>query len=329
MTITGTEAYEAMRTHHRVLGEQLSQRVSAVSAAAAAGQSHEAAVAGLIAYLAGEILPHAAAEEATIYPAAAALDGMGGTVSEMTAEHTILSEAAGRLAEVTPAAEAAQRGEEIARLFAGHVAKENDVLLPALLASQDADLPALLADMHRRTGQAAPMSSADAASAADPQATVLSLLLEAATALARAGQHGRACRLAAAAWAALREPRPDLAVRVTAVLHGLARHAGGAPDQARSADGAGARTPASGPDLDVRDLPPARRHESIFAAYQALAPGAGFVLVNDHDPKPLRYQFEAEHAGQFTWDYLEAGPQTWRVRIGRAPPSELAEGPAR
>ena len=42
------------------------------------------------------------------------------------------------------------------------------------------------------------------------------------------------------------------------------------------------------------------------------------MLVNDHDPKPLRYQFEAEHAGQFTWDYLGAGPDVGRVRIGRA-----------
>jgi uncharacterized protein (DUF2249 family) len=41
------------------------------------------------------------------------------------------------------------------------------------------------------------------------------------------------------------------------------------------------------------------------------------VLVNDHDPKPLRYQLEAEHAGRFTWDYLKAGPDVWRVRIGR------------
>ncbi|MGH3302296.1 MAG: DUF2249 domain-containing protein [Streptosporangiaceae bacterium] len=79
----------------------------------------------------------------------------------------------------------------------------------------------------------------------------------------------------------------------------------------------GAQPPAREPDLDVRDLPPARLHEAIFAAYHALAPGTGFVLVNDHDPKPLRYQLEAEHAGQFTWDYLETGPQTWRVRIGR------------
>ena len=196
MTITGTEAYEAMRAHHRVLGEQLSDRVSAVAAAAAAGQPHEAAVAGLIAYLAGEILPHAAAEEATIYPAAAALDGLAGTVSEMTAEHTVLSEAAGRLAEPAGAASTAEHAEEISRLFAGHVAKENDVLLPALMASKDTDLPALLAAMHRRTEQAAPVNPVEAAIVADPLDTVLSLLLQAATALARAGQADRACRLA-------------------------------------------------------------------------------------------------------------------------------------
>ena len=53
------------------------------------------------------------------------------------------------------------------------------------------------------------------------------------------------------------------------------------------------------------------------SAYQDLAPDTVFVLVNDHDPEPLRYQFEAEHAGQFTWLYLESGPEVWRVRIGR------------
>jgi uncharacterized protein (DUF2249 family) len=36
VTITGTEAYEAMRTHHRILCEQLTDRVSAVSAAVVA-----------------------------------------------------------------------------------------------------------------------------------------------------------------------------------------------------------------------------------------------------------------------------------------------------
>lgn len=69
--------------------------------------------------------------------------------------------------------------------------------------------------------------------------------------------------------------------------------------------------------LDVRDESPTRRHEHIFETWDELAPGTGFVLVNDHDPKPLYYQFEAEHTGTFSWDYLEMGPETWRVRIGR------------
>ena len=69
--------------------------------------------------------------------------------------------------------------------------------------------------------------------------------------------------------------------------------------------------------LDVRTEQPARRHELIFNTYDALGSGESFVLVNDHDPKPLYYQFSAEHAGAFEWDYLEQGPETWRVRIGR------------
>ena len=69
--------------------------------------------------------------------------------------------------------------------------------------------------------------------------------------------------------------------------------------------------------LDVRQEPPARRHTLIFDTFRDLGPGTGFELRNDHDPKPLFYQFSAELPGQFTWDYLEQGPEVWRVRIGR------------
>ena len=69
--------------------------------------------------------------------------------------------------------------------------------------------------------------------------------------------------------------------------------------------------------LDVREEVPRDRHAMIFGAFEALSPGERFVLVNDHDPKPLRYQLEAENTGQFTWEYLQEGPETWRVRIGR------------
>ncbi|HYM92060.1 MAG TPA: DUF2249 domain-containing protein [bacterium] len=69
--------------------------------------------------------------------------------------------------------------------------------------------------------------------------------------------------------------------------------------------------------LDVREIPPARRHPLIFQTFESLAPGQAFTLINDHDPKPLFYQFQAERTGQFTWEYLEQGPDAWRVRIGR------------
>jgi len=70
-------------------------------------------------------------------------------------------------------------------------------------------------------------------------------------------------------------------------------------------------------NLDVRQLVPMQRHSTIFSTWQNLTPGTSFVLINDHDPKPLYYQFDAEHSGKFTWDYIESGPETWRVRIGK------------
>ena len=75
--------------------------------------------------------------------------------------------------------------------------------------------------------------------------------------------------------------------------------------------------PAQELELDVRREAPARRHELIFDTYERLTPGAAFVLVSDHDPKPLYYQFAAERPDRFSWGYLEQGPQVWRVRIGR------------
>jgi uncharacterized protein (DUF2249 family) len=69
--------------------------------------------------------------------------------------------------------------------------------------------------------------------------------------------------------------------------------------------------------VDVRSIIPRERHSLIFNTFLALAPGQAFILVNDHNPKPLYYQFQAEHAGTFRWDYLESGPDVWRVRIGR------------
>jgi regulator of cell morphogenesis and NO signaling len=69
--------------------------------------------------------------------------------------------------------------------------------------------------------------------------------------------------------------------------------------------------------IDVRTISPRDRHPLIFATFDRLGPDEGLEVVADHDPKPLSYQFEAERPGQVAWRYLEAGPDVWRVHIGR------------
>ncbi len=71
------------------------------------------------------------------------------------------------------------------------------------------------------------------------------------------------------------------------------------------------------PVIDVRNIIPRDRHPLIFDTFDGLPSGSALILVNDHDPKPLHYQFQFERKDTFTWDYLEAGPDVWRVRIGK------------
>ena len=53
-------------------------------------------------------------------------------------------------------------------------------------------------------------------------------------------------------------------------------------------------TPAT---LDVREIAPRDRHPLILGTFDRLGPGESFILLNDHDPKPLYYQFQAEQTG--------------------------------
>lgn len=47
-------------------------------------------------------------------------------------------------------------------------------------------------------------------------------------------------------------------------------------------------------ELDVRDIPPNERHDRIHRTFEALEPGETLTIINDHDPKPLYYEMEAE-----------------------------------
>ena len=49
--------------------------------------------------------------------------------------------------------------------------------------------------------------------------------------------------------------------------------------------------------IAVRAIVPRERHPLSFGSFGKLRPGEAFLLVNDHDPKPLYYHFKAELAG--------------------------------
>lgn len=69
--------------------------------------------------------------------------------------------------------------------------------------------------------------------------------------------------------------------------------------------------------VDARQYAPKDKHPTIMNTFAALQSGEKMELVNDHDPKPLHYQFIMEMPDQFEWEYLEEGPEVWRVSIGK------------
>jgi hypothetical protein len=158
MTITYEGATDQTRQiihHHAMLRRSLERRAGTLCGAVESGVPFGRQMTALRDYLTGEILPHAEAEERTLYPAAATHARGSELVRELTGEHHALAYLVGRLQAGVDGSEAATAAERIATLFAGHVAKENDLLLPALTGA-GADLAALLAEMH------APQASAQA-----------------------------------------------------------------------------------------------------------------------------------------------------------------------
>lgn len=81
---------------------------------------------------------------------------------------------------------------------------------------------------------------------------------------------------------------------------------------------------AATPELDARAIPHAIRHAAIFGALGAVAPAAELILVAPHDPLPLLHQIEQRWPSVFTIDYLERGPEAWRLRFTRAAAESVA-----
>ncbi|MDN5725387.1 MAG: DUF2249 domain-containing protein [Propionibacteriales bacterium] len=76
--------------------------------------------------------------------------------------------------------------------------------------------------------------------------------------------------------------------------------------------------PQSAPEvraLDVRTMSRPERHSIIFASFDELPVGGALDLTSDHEPRPLRQEFEADHPGGHDWSSHEIEPRVWRTMI--------------
>lgn len=69
--------------------------------------------------------------------------------------------------------------------------------------------------------------------------------------------------------------------------------------------------------VNAPEYPPHMKHKVIFETFNNLQAGEAMLLTNDHDPIPLRFQFESMHKDAFGWEYLEQGPEVFRVKISK------------
>jgi uncharacterized protein (DUF2249 family)/quercetin dioxygenase-like cupin family protein len=69
------------------------------------------------------------------------------------------------------------------------------------------------------------------------------------------------------------------------------------------------------PELDVREVPHAIRHATVFGALDSLHPRDGLVLITPHDPLPLLAQISDRTGDRFAVTYLQRGPEAWRLQF--------------
>ena len=78
--------------------------------------------------------------------------------------------------------------------------------------------------------------------------------------------------------------------------------------------------------LDLRSVASQDRHSLVFTTFKGLPPGAALQVINDHNPLPLRGQFDSGLFGAFRWTALESGPHQWCVEIVKPADSKPVHG---
>ena len=143
--MSNKEIAEAMRNHHALMARHLHMLADNVMSQK---DRWDTARNEVSAYLADDILPHAAAEETTIYQVANEFESMKGLIDSMLFEHGIIRETREKLMAATEWEEALSFSTEAAKLFEVHAEKENRFIIAVLEPRAGVDLAAALGDMH-------------------------------------------------------------------------------------------------------------------------------------------------------------------------------------
>jgi CRP/FNR family transcriptional regulator len=69
----------------------------------------------------------------------------------------------------------------------------------------------------------------------------------------------------------------------------------------------------------VRAVPASQRHPRIFEQFDRLDDGHALLLVTDHEPRPLRAEFEHSRAGSFAWEQRRVAHDRWEAVIRKMP----------
>jgi len=281
-TAEDAAAVEAVREHHAELAGRLAAhaehllRMVAAADSAAFGQARAAAAD----FCTEQLLPHAAAEEAGLYPAAGALPQTKLLVEAMIAEHRVLEGLVRDLGEATEPPRVAAAAHALRVLFDTHLAKENDLILPAVAADPAVSLTEILAGMHELLGEHAGHEHGHGHGSGHGE-----------------GHSGCGCGQA--------EGHPE-------------GHAGcGCGEAAGPAACGCSEVDVDVPELDVRTVPHAIRHATVIGAFDAIPAGGSLLLIAPHDPLPLLRQLSRRTGGAMAVSYEQRGPEAWHLRLTR------------
>ena len=272
-------AVRAVMSHHAEMAGTLTALARRIASAPDAGTAL-AARHELVLWAERDLVPHALAEEKAMYPPAHQDIQARLLIDAMLAEHQLILGLVQRLKAAGSQVEAAAEARALAVTFESHLAKENDQVLPLLAAAPEVSLADALAGMHELLG-----GHDEHEHGHDKH-----------------GHHDHGHDHAHAPGAHRDDPEAGAAVRE-----------GGCGGACSCGEADGAELP----ELDARTVPHAIRHATIFGALDAVPAGGGLVLVAPHDPVPLLGQLEGRAPGAFAVDYLQRGPDAWRLRFTR------------